>query len=72
MNGIIVQAKDVLPFASYLEAHQDRRPPDHLVVSKQATHEQLHKARANNKLYAVRECGSTVRQFPGPGNAVRI
>lgn len=32
MNGIFIQAKDMLPFADFLEVHQNRRPPDHLVV----------------------------------------
>lgn len=33
MNGIFLQARDLLPFATYLEENQNRRPPDHLVVS---------------------------------------
>mmetsp|Transcript_6624 Transcript_6624/g.10149 ORF Transcript_6624/g.10149 Transcript_6624/m.10149 type:complete len:379 (+) Transcript_6624:98-1234(+) len=29
-NGILLRAKDVGPFATYLEKHNKRRPPDHL------------------------------------------
>jgi len=32
MNGIFMPYKDLLPFASYLEKHYQRRPPDHLAV----------------------------------------
>ena len=32
MNGIFVRARDLQAFGDYLEEHQARRPPDHLVV----------------------------------------
>jgi hypothetical protein len=32
MNGMVLQDRDLIPFANYLDENRHQRPPDHLII----------------------------------------
>jgi hypothetical protein len=70
MNAILLQDRDVVPFADYLEAHAVRRPPDHLIVEWSCGETQQSSAyKGNRKHFAFRH---TIFQHIGVVSSIQV